>query len=118
MIKIVLGLIAVMAANVLAGSTLASLKDEWNTGKFFSGLYKALTIIVSTGLIYLCGYLNPDILAISVGGTDLNLIEALRILFISGIVTYGVMDIKKIADIIKIKVAITESKTDDEKGLG
>lgn len=124
MIKIIIGLIGAMLGNILLGSTLASFKKEWNKEKLISGIYKAGSIITGLGLVYLCGYLNPDIIKVVVDGKTVNLIEALKIIFISATTMYAAMDIKKAIDIFKIKVTISEEpkeeeyKTEDTIGLG
>ena len=65
MIKIVIGLISVMLANVLLGVTLAKLKQEFKKEKLLSGLVKYLGIVLGVLLMYLAGYLNPNIIDLS-----------------------------------------------------
>lgn len=98
------GFASVMAANILLGSTLAGLKKEWSWQKFWSGFYKVGTIIAGVCLLYLAFYLNPTIQIVSFGGTNLNLLEALKTIFVAGIVTYGAIDLKKLVDIFNLKI--------------
>ena len=42
MIKIIIGLICVMIANILLGSSIAKLRNDWNFKKFINGFFKNL----------------------------------------------------------------------------
>ena len=100
MIKIAIGLVSVMIANVLLGVTLAKLKQEFKKEKLLSGLVKYLGIILGVSLMYLTGYLNPDILVASIDGIEVNLMAGIKVLFISGIVYYGMQDLIKLKDLL------------------
>ena len=102
------GFIAVMLTNILLGSTLANLQKNWNWKKFWSGFYKIVTIIVGVCLLYLAFYLNPSIQVVSLGGTNMNILEALKTIFTAGIVTYGALDLKKLVEIFKLKVTFDD----------
>jgi hypothetical protein len=41
---------------------------------------------------------------VSFGGTNLNLLEALKTIFVAGIVTYGAIDLKKLVEIFNLKI--------------
>lgn len=98
------GFACVMLANILLGSTLAKLQKEWNWQKFWSGFYKVATIMMAVCLLYLAFYLNPTLQIVSFGGTNLNLLEALKTIFVAGIVTYGAIDLKKLVEIFNLKI--------------
>ena len=104
MIKIVLGLLCVMVANIVLGTSIAKIKKQYNKDKCINGIFKALTIIVGASLMYLCSYLNPDILVTEIGGIEVNLINGMKILFTSGIVLYGAKDLIKLSELLKIKM--------------
>ena len=116
MIYIVIGLISVMSADILLGSSIASLKSTWNKKKFISGIVKALFIIIGCSLMYLCSYLNPNIVVVNIGDVNMNLISSLHMLFISGIIMYGTKDVKKLALLLNLDVDINED--DDVEGVG
>ena len=80
MIYIVIGLISVMSADILLGSSIASLKSTWNKKKFISGIVKALFIIIGCSLMYLCSYLNPNIVVVNIGDVNMNLIIYIKIM--------------------------------------
>lgn len=107
MIKIIIGLISVMIANVLLGVTLAKLKKEFNKEKLLNGLVKYLSIIIGVLLMYLAGYLNSDIMIANINNVEVNLMTAIEVLFISGIVYYGVQDLIKLKNLLGLSSDIT-----------
>ena len=108
MLNLFIGLVATMLANILLGMTLAKLKQSFNKKKFLEGLVKVVSILSSIGLMYLTSYLNPDILVANINGTNVNLIDAIKLLFMAGIVMYGGQDLIKLKDILKLKTEILE----------
>lgn len=108
MIRLSIGLICVMIANVIMGITLAKLKSQFSKKKCFEGLVKIISIIISILLMYLCSYLNADIMVASINGMNVNLIEAIELLFTAGIVYYGSQDLIKLKDILQVKTEITD----------
>lgn len=107
MIKIVIGLVSVMIANVLLGVTLAKLKKEFNKEKLLNGLVKYLSIIIGVLLMYLAGYLNSDIMIANINNVEVNLMTAIEVLFVSGIVFYGMQDLIKLKDLLGLSNDIT-----------
>lgn len=107
MIKIVIGLVSVMIANVLFGVTLAKLKKEFNKEKLLNGLVKYLSIIIGVLLMYLAGYLNSDIMIANINNVEVNLMTAIEVLFVSGIVYYGMQDLIKLKDLLGLSNDIT-----------
>lgn len=107
MIKIIIGLVSVMLANVLLGVTLAKLKQEFKKEKLLSGLVKYLGIILGVSLMYLTGYLNPDIVVANINGIEVNLMSGIEVLFVSGIIYYGMQDLIKLKDLLGLSNDIT-----------
>lgn len=105
-----IGLAAVMLANVLMGVTLAKLKKNFNKKKMFEGLVKIGGVLIAIGLLYLTSYFNPNILVVNVEGKNMNLIDAMNLLFTTGIVIYGGKDMIKLKDILKLKTEISDVK--------
>lgn len=108
MIRLSIGLVSVMIANVIMGMTLAKLKSQFNKKKCLEGLVKIGSIIISILLMYLCSYLNADIMVASINGMNVNLIDAIELLFTAGIVYYGSQDLIKLKDILKVKTEIKD----------
>lgn len=107
MLNSFIGLASVMLANIFMGVTLAKLKKNFNKKKFLEGLVKVGGVLVAVGLLYLASRFNPDILVANVNGTNMNLIDAMNLLFTTGIVIYGGQDLIKLKDILKLKTEIT-----------
>jgi hypothetical protein len=107
MIKIIIGLVSAMLANVLLGVTLAKLKQEFKKEKLLSGLVKYLGIVLGVLLMYLTGYLNPDIVVANINGIKVNLMAGIELLFISGIVFYGMQDLIKLKNLLGLSNDIT-----------
>lgn len=114
MIKIIIGLISVMIANVLLGVTLAKLKQEFKKEKLLSGLVKYLGIILGVLLMYIAGYLNPDIVVANINNVEVNLMTGIEVLFISGIIYYGMQDLIKLKNLLGLSNDITP--TDEGRG--
>ena len=107
MIKIVIGLVSVMIANVLLGVTLAKLKKEFNKEKLLNGLVKYMSIVLGVLLMYLAGYLNSNIMIANINNVEVNLMTAIEVLFVSGIVFYGMQDLIKLKDLLGLSNDIT-----------
>lgn len=107
MMKIIIGLVSVMLANVLLGVTLATLKKEFKKEKLIAGLVKYGCMILGVGLMYLTGYLNPDIIVANIDGAEVNLVTGIEFLFISGIVYYGMQDLIKLKNLLGLSNDIT-----------
>lgn len=114
MLKIMIGVICVMFANVLLGASLAELQKEFNKKNLLKGLFKIGCIGLAIGLMYLCSYLNPDIMVLNINGIDVNLIAGIEVIGIAGIVYYGAEDLKKLAKIIKVSTAIETNKKEEK----
>lgn len=114
MINIIIGLICVMASNIFLGTSLATLKKNFNKVTFINGIVKAVLIVISVGAMYLCSYLNPDIMVANVNGQDVNLISGMELLFIAGIMLYGFKSLVKLRDLLKLKTNIDERNDKNE----
>lgn len=106
--KIVIGLICVMLANVLFGSSLAKVKQEFEKKRFWNGFYKVIMITIGVILMCVTAYFNPDILMISINDTNLNLKDGMETIIIAGIAMYGAMDLKKIAQLIGVSTIVND----------
>lgn len=108
MLNLFIGLVSTMVTNILLGMTLAKLKQSFNKKKFLEGLVKVISILLGIGLMYLTSYLNSNILVANINGTNVNLIDAIKLLFVAGIIMYGSQDLTKLKDILKLKTEIND----------
>ena len=123
MINVIIGLIAVMASNILLGASLATLKNEFNKEKLINGLAKALCIVVGISLMYLCSYLNPDILVTNINGTNVNMIDGIILIFTAGIMLYCANDLIKLPDLLGVEINTSDvvegiGTTEPTEGIG
>lgn len=108
MIKLSIGLVCVMIANIIMGITLAKLKSQFSKKKCLEGFVKVGSIIISILLMYLCSYLNADIMVANINGINVNLIDGIELLFTAGIIYYGSQDLIKLRNILKVKTEIND----------
>lgn len=115
MTNLVIGLVATMTANVLLGSSLATIKSEFDKEKLYSGIFKGISITLGVMLMYLASYFNPNILVATINDTSVNLIEGIKVIFIAGIMLYGYQDLIKLKDLIKVKVDIVDEIRENQE---
>lgn len=106
--NIIIGLICVMASNILLGTSLAKLKKKFNKKTLINGIVKAVLIVVSVGLMYLCSYLNPEIMVANINNQEVNLISGMELIFVAGVIMYGYQSLVKLKDLLKLKSEINE----------
>lgn len=112
MIDLLIGLVAAMVANFLLGTNLATLKDEFDKKKMLSGLLKIGGVVLGVGAMLGCAYLTKDIMVININNQNVNLLDAMRMIFIAGITYYGAQDVSKLIKILNVKVPVAE-KTEE-----
>lgn len=112
MINLLIGLIASMIANILLGVNLSKLKDEYNKDKMKSGLLKIAGIVLGVVTMLGCAYLTKDIMVININSQNVNLLDAMRTIFIAGITYYGAQDVSKLIKILNVKVPVAD-KTEE-----
>ena len=108
-----MGLVSVMIANFLLGTNLAKLKDEFNKKKMWSGLLKIGGIVLGIGAMLVCAYFTQDIMVANINGQNVNLLDVMRLIFISGITFYGAQAIKKLVNTLQVKVEV-QNKTEED----
>lgn len=106
--NIVIGLFCLMLSNMILNLTLDKLKGKISLSKIFEILLKSAIIFVSSLLIYYAGYLNPTILVINMDGVLVNLEDALKMVYIAGIILYGYKSITELSELLKVEINIDE----------
>lgn len=110
MFAIVIGLFLVMASNIILGASIASLKSCFQKKTFTAGIVKTLCIVLACLLMYLCALLNPDILVANIQGIDMNMIDAMKLLFTSSIIYYAGKNLKKLKDLLQIDSSVQKGE--------
>lgn len=112
MIKMLIGLAALMLANIFLGTSISTLKKSFNKDKLISGILKATFILIGILLMYLCGRLNPEVATLEFQGLIVNLETAMTMIFKSAMGIYLVLNIKKLSEIFGLKVSNDKEKSD------
>lgn len=108
--ELALGLLCVMGANVLLESVIGKFGDHFTFRCFMVIITKYLCIIVSFVLLYVAAYYNPDVIVANINNSNVNLMDSMKILFISGIIMYACKDLVKLKDVLKIPVDIMDGE--------
>lgn len=114
MINILIGLAALMLANILLGTSVAKFKNAFKKKNLINGFLKALFLFGAILLTYLCAYLNPDILSIDLFGVEVNLQTAMNMIIYAIMALYANQIIQKIANMFSLKVSEIEKEKSDE----
>ena len=112
---------AIYLPNVISAVALATMWLQFVFQQKYgliNGFFKAILIVISCLLLYICSYLNPNILIINIDGNNLNLIDGMKAIFIAGIVLYGYNDLIKLKEILGVKTAIKETQYEIEEDIG
>lgn len=93
MFPIVIGLFLVMISNIVLGVSIASIQCTFCKKTLATGIGKTFCIVLGGLLMYICALLNPNILVANIQGIDVNLTDAMELLFTSGIIYYAGKDL-------------------------
>lgn len=113
MINLLIGLVASMVANFLLGTNLAKLNDAFDKNKMKSGLFKIGGIVLGIAAMLGCAYLTKDIMVININNQNVNLLDAMRAIFVAGITYYGAQDVSKLIKILNVKVPVAEKTAEN-----
>lgn len=107
-----IGLVILIIVNIVLGSLNALFVNSFDRKKFFIGLAKGLIVVLCFAATYLVGYLNPDIIAVNVNGTDVGVLTAVYLIVLAGYYYYAKQVIEKLSAIIKGDISIEQKKPD------
>lgn len=114
MINILIGLAALMLANILLGTSVAKFKNAFKRKNLTNGFLKALFLFGSILLTYLCAYLNPNIFSINLFGVVVNLQTAMNMIIYAIMALYANQIIHKVSNMFGLKVSDIEIEKSDE----
>ena len=117
MVKGVIGLMLIMSANIILGSSIAQLKEVFENKKFYSGIYKSATVIIAVILMYICSRLNENLIVISTIYGKYNIIDFMKFLADTGIIYYGTQSLQKLITIIGLNVDILKNKEEQKENV-
>jgi len=107
-IKLGIGLMILMATNIILGSIEALFIQTFDIKKFLQGLIKALVVIICFIATYFVGIINPDVIAVSVNGEMINVMTGMNLVVMAGFVFYTKEVLLKLATFIKGNINIGE----------
>ncbi len=96
-LRLGLGLLALIAVNIILGSIDAFLDKSFDRGKFLRGIIKGAIVAACFAVTYLIGWLNPDVLAVTINGEAVNLLTAVTLVVMAGFLFYAKEVIIKLA---------------------
>ena len=96
MINLTIGILIFMMANVTLGSVNSFFDGSFNKVKFFTGIWKALIILVVYIAVYFAGTLNPNVIVMEIDGVSANVTTAIYIVGMTGFVLYAKQIIEKL----------------------
>lgn len=99
-IRLAVGLVLLIAANIALGSINAIIACEWDLVKFRNGCIKGGVIALSLIAVYFAGYLNPDLMVVEVSGQTVNLMTAVSLVMLAAFTAYAVDVLKKLKDML------------------
>ena len=105
-VRLGIGLVLLIAANIALGSVNAFMEGTWDIMKF-RGVVAASLIAV-----YYAGWLNPDLLVIEAEGQTVNLMTAVHIALLAAFTAYAVDVLKKLKDMLS---TATPGKEEDHE---
>ncbi len=88
-VHLAFGLLILIGANILLGSTNAIFDGNFDAKTFFTGFLKGALVTACAVGLYFAGMLNPDLVAVNVGGEELNILTAVNAAVLAGYYLYA-----------------------------
>lgn len=111
-IRLGLGLLLLIAVNIVLGSIDAWLSGQFDKPKLLRGICKGAVVALCFAVTYLVGWLNPEVVAISINGQAVTLLTAVYLIIMAGFLFYAAEVIGKLAGFVKGKVKVGELTMD------
>lgn len=100
-LRLAIGLLLLVIANIALGSIGAIIAGTFDAVLFRRGAIKGAVIFLAVLAVYLAGLLNPDLLIIETGGSQVNLQMADYLLVLAAFAAYAVDILKKLRNLLK-----------------
>lgn len=100
-ISLSVGLAILIIVNIVLGSVNALFERSFDWAQFRRGLGKGFVVSMCFLLVYGVGWLNPDVVAVSIDGTDVNLLTAVHMILMAGFLVYAKEVCVKLGTLIK-----------------
>ena len=96
MLNLLIGLGLVILANMLLGSITSIINKKFNLKKLGNGIIKGSVVLVSIGLLWLAGVLNPDVVVLD----DWTITMGVELITLSSFIWYAAQAITKLKNIM------------------
>ena len=121
-VRVGLGLVLLIVANIGLGSTGAIIDGTWDRVKFRNGCIKGAIVALALVAVWFAGYLNPDLFVVEADGQQVNLMTAVYVALLAAITAYAVDVVKKLKDMLTTVTPgakdMETEKTDDTETEG
>lgn len=107
MINLLIGLGLAITANMLLGSITSIINKKFNWKKLSKGTIKGCVVLVSIGLLWIAGVLNPNVVVMD----DFTITMGVELIALSSFVWYAGQAILKLKNIMYPSKKEEESKT-------
>ena len=114
-LKAGIGLFFLIVVNIVLGGLNAKIQDVYDWNKMKNGIIKGIVVIICISIVYYAGLLNSNIMAVNIGGTEMNLAVAVTTLVMTAFVWYGYQVITKIAEVLNIKSRVNITDKGENK---
>lgn len=99
-INLGVGLVLLMGVNIFLGSIDSIFTKSFDWKKFKLGLLKSFSVIVCAFIMYIVGWLNPNVVAINIDGQAITLLMAIYMVIMTAFVTYAKQCIDKLSKLL------------------
>ena len=100
-IRLAIGLVLLVAVNVVLGSLNALFDGTFDRIKCRNGVIKGIIIAACFVAFYVAGRLNPDIVAIDIDGETVNVATAANLAMVTAYVLYAKDVFSKLSKLIR-----------------
>ena len=105
-LSVAAGLLILIIVNIVLGCTKACFEKCFQRQRLWHGMIKGLIIFLCLGAVYLAGYLNPDVIAVNIGGVSYTLMEAIYLVVFGGYLSYAYQVVYKLSKMLSNKTEI------------
>lgn len=106
-IHLAIGLVLLVAVNIMLGSMSALFDGTFDKVKLRNGIIKGIIVAACFIAFYMAGWLNPGIIAIDVDGQTVNLMTASNLALLTAYVLYAKDVFVKLKNMILSKTSGT-----------
>lgn len=112
-VKAGIGLLFLIVVNIVLGGLQAKIENDfdWNTMK--NGIIKGMITCVCIVVVYFVGLLNYDIVAVSIGGVEMNLAVAVTTMVMASFVWYAYQVVQKISNVLNLGAKFVDEKKEE-----